>query len=77
VLLLDGNYPGIMTGSYVVIDSADKAARPQLQYPVTTQVAAAGTVAASGFGITAKVTQLTLNDNWIDAAPRLRPRCGR
>ena len=71
VLLLDGNYPGIMTGSYVVIDSADKAATSQLQYPVTTQVAAAGTVAASGFGITAKVTQLTLNDNWIDGSATL------
>jgi hypothetical protein len=71
VLLLDGNYPGIMPGSYVVIDSADRTgSAPGIQYPVIAQVGSnpgsASTVAASGYGITAKVTQLTLDTPWID-----------
>jgi len=63
VLRLDGNYPGITSGSYVVIDSAGPAGG---LYPVVTQVTSADTVAASGYGITAKVTRLGLKDKWID-----------
>ena len=66
VLLLDGNYPGILPGSYVVIDSADPGAGSSgLQNAIITQVVSADTVAASGYGITAKVTQLTLDKQWI------------
>jgi predicted phage baseplate assembly protein len=65
VLCLDGNYPGITSGSYVVIDSTGPAGT-EVQYPVITQVTSAVTVAASGYGITAKVTQLALKDKWID-----------
>ena len=67
MLLLDGNYPAITPGSSVVIDSANPASSASgVQYPVITQVASADTVAASGYGITAKVTQLSLHDKWID-----------
>ena len=39
VLLLDGNYPGITSGSYVVIDSAGPTGSTSgVQYPVITQV---------------------------------------
>ena len=61
MLRLDGSYPGITSGSYVVIDSADPASSaPDVQYPVIAKVVSAATVAASGYGITAKVTQLAL-----------------
>lgn|GEM_PF-1448098 len=73
VLLLDGNHPGITSGSYVVIDSAiPAAAGAGVQYPVITQVASADTVAASGYGITAKVTRLALKDKWIDGTAKLQ-----
>ena len=42
VLLLDGNYPGIMPGSYVVIDSADPASSRPVKYPVIAKVGSAG-----------------------------------
>ena len=73
VLRLDGNYPGIMPGSYVVIDSADPASStPAVQYPVIAKVGSAATVAASGYGITGKVTQLTLSEPWIDGSAVLQ-----
>jgi predicted phage baseplate assembly protein len=73
VLLLDGSYPGIMSGSYVVIDSAGPASpAPGVQYPVIAMVGSAGTVAASGYGITGKVTQLTLSTAWIDGSAVLQ-----
>ncbi len=62
VLRLDGNYSGITSGSPIVIRSADS---PDAD-PVIATVQSASTVAASGFGITGKVTQLTLNTSWID-----------
>ena len=73
ILLLDGNYPGITPGSYVVIGSADPASSVSgVRYPVITQVSSAGTVAASGYGITAKVTRLALKDKWIDSSAKLQ-----
>ena len=69
VLRLDGNYPGILPRSYVVIDSADRAGSASVvKYPVIAKVGSAATVAASGFGITGRVTQLTLSEPWIDAS---------
>ena len=64
VLLLDGVYPGIVTGSHVLITSADQAAA---RYPVLTTVTTADTVAASAYGLTGKVTRLALADQWISA----------
>jgi predicted phage baseplate assembly protein len=73
VLLLDGSYPGIVSGSYAVIDSAGQASSPpDVQYPVIATVKAAATVAASGYGITGKVTQLTLDQAWIGAGAVLQ-----
>jgi predicted phage baseplate assembly protein len=69
VLLLDGKYPGITSGTNVVIDSAGSAGG---LYPVLTQVKSADTVAASGYGITAKVTQLVLQDPWIDGSATIQ-----
>ena len=69
VLLLDGKYPGITSGTTVVIDSAAPSGGP---YPLLTQVNSADTVAASGYGITGKVTQLVLNDPWIDGSATMQ-----
>jgi predicted phage baseplate assembly protein len=67
VLRLDGSYPGITAGSYVVIDNSGPAdPKATVKYSVPTQVSSVATVAASGYGITGKVTQLTLADKWID-----------
>ena len=73
ILRLDGSYPGITPGSYVVIDSADRAGSTSgIKYPVIAQATLASTVAASGYGITAKVTQLTLDKQWIDDSARFQ-----
>ena len=68
-LLLDGKYPSITPGSYVVIDTAGPAG---VSHQVITQVKSADTVAASGYGITAKVTRLVLHDNWIDGGATMQ-----
>jgi len=73
VLLLDGTYAGITSGSSVVIDSADPASSTSgVQYPVIAKVGSAATVAASGYGITRKVTQLTLSEAWIGGSAVLQ-----
>jgi predicted phage baseplate assembly protein len=69
VLLLDGKYPGITSDSYVVIDTAGPAG---VSHRVITQVTSAETVAASGYGITGKVTRLVLKDNWIDGSATMQ-----
>jgi predicted phage baseplate assembly protein len=67
VLRLDGHYPGITAGSYVVIDRAGPAdPKATVTYSVPIKVESVDTVAASGYGITGKVTRLTLADKWID-----------
>jgi hypothetical protein len=71
VLRLDGNYPGIIPGSHVVIDNADPGSST-LTYPVIAKVESVDTVAASGYGITAKVTRLTLKEQWIDGSAVLQ-----
>ena len=73
ILRLDGSYPGITPGSYVVIDSADRAGSTSgIRYPVVAQAGSVSTVAASGYGITAKVTQLTLDKPWIEDSARFQ-----
>ncbi|MGD0245485.1 MAG: baseplate J/gp47 family protein [Streptosporangiaceae bacterium] len=69
VLLLDGNYPGIIPGSSVVIDGPAGSA---VTYGVPTTAESVATVATTGYGITGKVTQLTLADPWIDGTARLQ-----
>jgi predicted phage baseplate assembly protein len=69
VLLLDGTYPGILPGSYIVIDSPGSS---RVVTTVLTAPSSATTVAANGYGISAKVTQLTLADPWIDGSAVLQ-----
>lgn len=66
LLLLDGNYPGIVAGSAVVITNASTSSS------TVATVASADTVAASSCGITGKVTQLKLDRAWIDPADVLQ-----
>ncbi|HEY4017778.1 MAG TPA: putative baseplate assembly protein [Pseudonocardiaceae bacterium] len=60
-LNLDAIYPGIVRGSWVVIDrpTPDTATLP-------IQVLAANTVSVAAYGLTGKVTQLTLARPWLD-----------
>jgi predicted phage baseplate assembly protein len=69
VLLLDGTYPGIIPGSSIVIDSPGS---PRVVTTVLTTAGSVTTVAASAYGISAKVTQLTLADPWIDGTAVLQ-----
>ena len=88
VLRLDGIYSGIRPGSYVVIDSSGPpssgppSSRPpssgpassasDVQYPVIATVRSAATVTTGGYGITRKVTELTLSKEWIDGSAVLQ-----
>jgi predicted phage baseplate assembly protein len=69
VLNLDGTYPGIIPGSSIVIDGP---AGSTVNYGVATTVVSVATVAASAYGISAQVTQLTLADPWIDGTATLQ-----
>ena len=68
VLQLDGNYPGITSGSPVLIHQAET----HISAATVAMVQSADTVAASGFGITGKVTQLKLDKAWLDAGAVLQ-----
>ncbi len=73
VLLLDSIYAGIRPGSYLVIDSSHPASTTSdIQYPVIATVKSVATVATGGYGITGKVTQLTLSKEWIDGSAVLQ-----
>ncbi len=78
VLRLDGNYPG-SPGPQLRRDRQRRPGRPAsvVKYPVIAKVGSAATVAASGFGITGRATQLTLSEPWIDASAVRSLRCGR
>jgi predicted phage baseplate assembly protein len=62
VLVLDAVYPGIGPESWVVIERPG--AVPSLQRLIT-RVEAARVVSQADFGITGKVTELTLADAWL------------
>ena len=57
-LYLDTVYDGIVAGSWAVIDEPGRS-------PLVTTVAQADTVARADYGITGRVTRLTLNDAWL------------
>ena len=57
-LCLDTVYDGIVAGSWAVIDAPGSP-------PLITTVAQADTVARADYGITARVTRLTLNAAWL------------
>ena len=69
VLNLDAVYPGIVPNSWVVIErpTPDNATGP-------VQVRSVSTVSVAAYGLTAKVTQLTLAAPWLDGTdPTLAP----
>ncbi|WP_199512577.1 putative baseplate assembly protein [Nucisporomicrobium flavum] len=65
VIALDAVYEGIALDSWVVVE------RPGRQMTLFTRVDEVRTVALAAFGITGKVTQLVLRDNWLDPADTL------
>jgi predicted phage baseplate assembly protein len=84
VLDLDATYPGIVPGSWVVIEHAGVpggsgagGAGAQISYPLIRQVAKTATVTLTRYGMSGTVTQLTLHRPWIDSDARwlsaLRP----
>ena len=60
-LSLDAVYEGIAPGSWVVVD------RPDRDGALVTRVRQVRTLTRSDYGMSAKVTQLTLEDEWLDA----------
>jgi predicted phage baseplate assembly protein len=69
VLDLDTTYPGIVPGSWVVIESAFPVPG-QVSYPVVAQVTKVSTVAVARYGMSGTVTELTLSQNWVDPGAR-------
>ena len=78
VLHLDGTYPGIIARQ-LHRDRRPGPADPRRPSSMGSppRSTRSTTVAASGYGITAKVTQLTLADLGSTEPPGSRPRCGR
>jgi predicted phage baseplate assembly protein len=76
VLDLDTTYPGIVPGSWVVIENPGATAST-ISYPLACQVTAAATVTVTRYGMSGTVTELTLDRSWIDGSARwlsaLRP----
>ncbi|MGP3999975.1 putative baseplate assembly protein [Streptomyces sp. 8N706] len=71
VIALDAVYDGIALGSWVVVQRPRKGSSgqvpgdPKLAF-VVTRVAGVRVVSRADFGITGKVTELTLEDPWLD-----------
>jgi hypothetical protein len=61
VIQLDSVYDQILPGSWMVIKRAG-------QDPMITQVKAVDKVSATNYGLSSRVSQLTLNDPWLDPA---------
>jgi predicted phage baseplate assembly protein len=86
VLDLDTTYPGIVPGSWVVIEQADSPgtqSRPgvasgqasvgageQITYPLIRRVDKTATATVARYGMSGTVTQLTLHRPWIDRDAR-------
>ncbi|MCK2242414.1 MULTISPECIES: putative baseplate assembly protein [unclassified Crossiella] len=69
ILALDGVYEGIGPGSWVVITRPRKGREiggDEKLSTVTARVTTARTIAKQAFGISAKVTELTLDRPWLD-----------
>jgi predicted phage baseplate assembly protein len=69
LLTLDGIYDGIAAGSWVVVERPRKGGGipgDRSLALVVSRVIAARTIALAAFGITGKVTQLSLDQAWLD-----------
>ncbi len=62
VIALDAQYDEILPGSWVVVNHPNR--------QVISQVSDVETISKAEYGITGKVTQLTLQDEWLDANDR-------
>ena len=65
VLHLDARYDQITADSAVVITSAAPSPRASFTYPLITTVTRAEPVSLTRYGITARVTRLSLGDPWL------------
>jgi predicted phage baseplate assembly protein len=65
VLALDGQYDQILPESWVVIERPDPK-DPSGKTRKSLQVIQTATIAKTDYGLSAKVTQLTLNDSWLE-----------
>ena len=65
VLPLDGQYDQIVPGSWVVVDWGAR------REPVISRVVSVETASRTAYGLTAKVTALTLADDWLKDTDRL------
>lgn len=65
IVLLDAEYAGIVPGSWVVIDRPLGTSNAALN-PAVARVVASSTVAVARYGLTAKVTRLELDADWLD-----------
>jgi predicted phage baseplate assembly protein len=73
LLTLDGTYDGIAPGSWVAVERPRKGQAGPGGIPgdhnlalVASQVTSTRTISLAGFGITGKVTQLSLDQPWLD-----------
>ncbi|WP_225847561.1 putative baseplate assembly protein [Streptomyces sp. HPF1205] len=71
VIALDAVYDGIAAGSWVVVDRPRKGVPGQVPGDpklsrVVTRVSGARVLSRADFGVTGKVTELTLEDPWLD-----------
>ncbi|MEM9007239.1 MAG: putative baseplate assembly protein [Cyanobacteria bacterium P01_F01_bin.86] len=65
VIDLDAEYDKIIPGSWVAI------VRSRFQYPLVAQVQSVRTISKADFGITGRVTQLTLDRQWLSISDRI------
>jgi predicted phage baseplate assembly protein len=73
LLTLDGTYDGIVAGSWVAVERPRKGQAGPGGIPgdknlalVVSRVTSTRTISLADFGITGKVTQLTLDQSWLD-----------
>ena len=75
VLRLDSVYGGILPGDSIVIDrvaSEGATGDSDITYPVLTKVRSSDNLAASGYGLAAHVTRVTLEHPWVGDADVLQ-----
>ncbi|OLE14159.1 MAG: putative baseplate assembly protein, partial [Cyanobacteria bacterium 13_1_40CM_2_61_4] len=63
ILTLDAEYDQILPGSQIILRRPAKSPAVSVH-----QVAAVDTVSVAGYGLTGRVTRLTLSDAWLDAS---------